>query len=110
MQWKKVGNLGAVIKDAAREGLDSQAVARQIQSVVAEKLKEMTIRLQIGEKRISQKKRDKRVHRNGRLERRVLSRSHQTKSKKHKATQRTRERSTSIRAISGGLPSLGKKR
>ena len=45
----KVGNLGALIKDAAKEGVDGQAVVTQIQNAIATKFKDMSLRLSTGE-------------------------------------------------------------
>lgn len=44
-----VGNLGALIKAAAKEGVDGAQVVNSIQTALAEKFKEMSIRLQTGE-------------------------------------------------------------
>lgn len=45
----KVGNLGSLIKAAAKDGVNGEAVVSQIQSAIAEKFKEMSVRLQTGE-------------------------------------------------------------
>lgn len=45
----KVGNLGALIKAAAKDGVDGQAVVNQIQSAIAAKFKDMSLRLSTGE-------------------------------------------------------------
>lgn len=45
----KVGNLGALIKAAAKDGVDGGVVVSQIQSAIAEKFKNMSLRLSTGE-------------------------------------------------------------
>ena len=45
----KVGNLGALIKSAAKDGVNGEQVINEIQSAIAAKFKEMSVRLQTGE-------------------------------------------------------------
>jgi hypothetical protein len=107
----KVGNLGALIKAAANEGVNGEAVVQKIQSAIAKKLMEINVELETGRKRRSAvKKRKERVDRKTVDSRRRHKGSAITRGKEFEKPQNKGKRSTSIRAISGGLPSLGKKR
>ena len=111
----EVARLGPLIKAAAEEGIDVQATVQGIQSAIAGKVAEMSRRLTAGE---DLRIRGKSEHPKARTSPVGLARNTSTRvlgvrgvgKNKGKGRRKSKLRRRRIRAISAGLPSLGKKR